>query len=81
MTPRILLALVTRATRRLQIRDFTNGRESDLNGPIRHAKAVGRMHTHEVPHTPAPHRSDIDELLLAAAQRTSRLHDVMGVKK
>ena len=41
MTPRILLALVTRATRRLQIRDFTNGRESDLDGPIRHAKRTG----------------------------------------
>ena len=31
--------------------DFTNGRGSDLDGPIRHAKPDRRMHTTEEPHT------------------------------
>ena len=50
------------------IRDFTNGRGSDVDGPIRHAKLDRRMHTREVPHTRAvPHRADIHQPPLAAA--------------
>jgi hypothetical protein len=52
----------------LDIRDFTNGRGSDVDGPIRHAKPDRRTHTHEVPHTRAvPHRPDIHQPPLAAA--------------
>lgn len=54
----------------LHIRDFTNGRGSDVDGPIRHAKPDWRTHTHEVPHTRAvPHRPDIHQPPLAAALR------------
>jgi hypothetical protein len=50
------------------IRDFTNGRGSDVDGPIRHAKPDRRTHTQEVPHTRAvPHRPDIHQPPLAAA--------------
>ena len=46
----------------------TNGRGSDLDGPIRHAKPDRRTHTQEVPHTRAvPHRPDILQPPLAAA--------------
>jgi hypothetical protein len=31
-------------------RSFTNGRGSDVDGPIRHAKPDQRTHTQEVPH-------------------------------
>jgi hypothetical protein len=52
----------------IYIRDFTNGRGSDVDGPIRHAKPDRRTHTHEVAHTRAvPHRSDILQPPLAAA--------------
>jgi hypothetical protein len=50
----------------LDIRDFTNGRGSDVDGPIRHAKPDRRTHTHEVPHTRAVrHRPDIHQPPLA----------------
>ena len=50
------------------IRDFTNGRGSDVDGPIRYAKPDRRTHRQEVPHTPAmPHRADIHQPPLAAA--------------
>jgi hypothetical protein len=49
-------------------RGFTNGRGSDVDGPIRHAKPDRRTHTQEVPHTRAvPHRPDIHQPPLAAA--------------
>jgi hypothetical protein len=52
----------------LNIRDFTNGRGSDVDAPIRHAKPDRRTHTQEVPHTRAvPHRPDIHQPPLAAA--------------
>ena len=48
--------------------DFTNGRGSGVDGPIRHAKPDRRTHTHEVPHRRAvPHRPDILQPPLAAA--------------
>ena len=47
---------------------LTNGRETDVDSPIRDAKPDGRTHTREVPHIrAAPHRPDIDQLPLAAA--------------
>ena len=49
-------------------RDFTNGRGSDVDGPIRCAKPDRRTHTQDVPHTPVvPHRADIHQPPLAAA--------------
>jgi hypothetical protein len=57
-----------RGTSSLHIRDFTNGRGSDVDGPIRHAKPDRRTHTREVPHTRAvPHTPDIHQPQLAAA--------------
>jgi hypothetical protein len=47
---------------------LTNGRGSDVDGPIPHAKPGRRTHTQEVPHRRAvPHRPDIHQLPLAAA--------------
>ena len=55
---------------RLNVRDFTNGRGSDVGGPIRLAKPDRRTHTQEVPHTRAvPHRPDIHQPPLVAALR------------
>jgi hypothetical protein len=57
-----------RGTANLHIRDFTTGRGSDVDGPIRHAKPDRRTRTQEVPHTrAAPHRQDIHQPPLAAA--------------
>ena len=59
-----------RGTANLIIRDFTTGRGSDVDGPIRHAKPDRRTHTQEVPHTRAvSHRPDIHQPPLAALQR------------
>jgi hypothetical protein len=57
-----------------QIRDFTNGRRSNVDGPIRRpirrANPDGRTRTQAVLHTRAvPHRQDIPRPPLAAARQ------------
>ena len=55
---------VARTTRILNIGDFTNGCESDVDAPIRHAKPDRRTHTRG-----EPHRRDIPQPSGAVALR------------